>query len=161
MAFKTIAPHATSYFWQLRYKNIYTDIDLKTFAMTHLDNAHNDVLHCGEITSLYATSHQTTPKYNACALTRLPPFLSESSLVPCPIQQTTQTLQISFSKSCWWKYKLNHLSSLVLCGCDTKDARFLDTMYYICHDCDTSLSVPFIFFWSEMSNAKRNVAYCC
>ena len=67
---------------------------------------------------LLTTSHQTTLYYNSCctyAFSRPPPFLPMSSLVSCPIQQTTHALHL-FPNLMLWKHRLNHLPSLVLSG---------------------------------------------
>ena len=102
MTIKTTSPHITSYLRQYRYGDIYTDMDLimnsiKTLCITHHDNAHKNKLHRGEITYPWATSHQTTPYYNSCPtceLTRPPPFLLDSFLIRCPIQQTTKCVRL-------------------------------------------------------------------
>ena len=77
---------------------------IQTFSIMYHKNVHNNHLHRGDIPSPWATSHQPTPYHNSChtcALTRPPPFLLESSLVPRPIKQTTETLYISSLNTYW------------------------------------------------------------
>ena len=68
---------------------------IKTFYITHHDNAHNNQLH-------WVGSHITsnTPCCNSrrtCALTRPPPYLLDSSLVPCFVKFVQHTRHTDLS----------------------------------------------------------------
>ena len=66
---------------------------MKTFFITHHDNAHNNQLHCGEISSPQATSHQihTLLQLTSYVYTHSPSFLSSwaiSSSLSCTLCPT-------------------------------------------------------------------------